>query len=140
MRLTILLALFLLIIGCSNSLDEKRIKANASFAIGNKLMCTLVQSSDKKDIDKKLTFIGLNSAQPEVLFEGGMSYPLKKIFENERTLSLALATTVLGTAKTGGIDSFVIDKKTGKLSRVSAGLIDVPSSGVYSIASLGICK
>lgn len=139
MRLTILLAL-LFLMSCSYSLDEKRIKANASFAIGDKLMCTLVQSSDKKDIDKNLTFIGLNSAQPEVLFEGGMSYPLKKIFENERTLSLVLATTVLGTAKTGGIVSFVIDKKTGKFSRVSAGLIDLPGSGVYSIASLGVCK
>jgi hypothetical protein len=139
MHLTILFVLFLLV-ACSNSLDEKRIKSNASFVIGDKLMCTLVQSSDKKDINKNLTFIGLNSAQPEGLFEGGMSSPLKKIFENERTLSLVLATTVLGKAKTGGIDSFVIDKKTGKFSRVSTGLIDLPDSGVYSIASLGICK
>lgn len=133
MRLTILLALFLLI-GCSNSLDEKRIKANASFVMSDKLIGTIVQSSDKSDIGKNLTFIGLNSAQPEVLFESGMSYPLKKIFESERTLSLVLATV----SRSGGIDSFVIDKKTGKFSRVSVGLIEI--SGVYSVASLGACK
>lgn len=104
--------------------------------MSDKLIGTIVQSSDKNDIGKSLTFIGLNSAQPEVLFESGMSYPLKKIFENESTLSLVLANV----SKSGGIDNFVIDKKTGKFSRVSAGLIEITGSGVYSVASLGVCK
>jgi len=133
MRLSILFVL-LLLIGCSNSLDEKRIETNASFAMSDKLIGSIVQSSDKDDIGKVITFIGLNSSHPEVLFESGMSYPLKKRFENERTLSLVLA----GESKSGGIDSFVIDKKKGKFSRVSAGLIKM--SGVYSVASLGVFK
>ncbi len=134
MRFAILSVVLFLLVGCSNSLDEKQIKASASFVMSDKLMGTIVQSSDKNDIGKNFTFTGLNSAYPEVLFESGMSYPLKKRFENERTLSLVLAAV----SKSGGIDSFVVDKKTGKFSRVSAGLI--ASSGVYSVASLGVCK
>lgn len=131
---SILLLILFFFVGCSNSLDEKQIKANPSFAMGDKLMGTIVQSSDKNDIGKNLTFTGLSSAYPEVLFESGMSYPFKKRFENDRTLSLVLA----GDSKSGGIDSFVIDKKTGKFSRVSAGLVTI--SGVYAVASLGVCK
>lgn len=139
MRLSILLFLFLLM-SYSNSLAEKQIEDNASFAINDKLLCTIVQSSDKNDISRNLTFSRLNSAQPEVQFENGMSYQFIKIFEDERTLSMVLATAVSGTAKSGGIDGFVIDKITGKFSRVSAGLIKLPGAGVYSIASLGVCK
>lgn len=133
MRLTILLALFL-VIGCSDLLDESRFKEHTSFVMSDRLMGTIVQSTDKSDIGKTLTFIGLNSDQPEVLFESGMSYPLKKIFENERTLSLALAPP----SKSGGLDDFVIDKRKGKFSRISAGLIEI--KGVYSVASLGVFK
>lgn len=134
MRFAILSLVLFSLIGCSNSLDEKQIKTSESFVMSDKLMGTIVKSSDKNDIGKNLTFNGLNSAYPEVLFESGMSYSLQKGFENKRTLTLVLA----GVSKSGGIDSFVIDKKTGKFSRVSAGLIEI--SGVYSIASLGVCK
>ena len=134
MRFTVLVFTLFFLVGCNDTLDEKQISANPSFVMGNKLMGTIVQSSDKNDIGKKLTFTNLNTHYPEILFENGMSYMFEKRFENERTLSLVLA----GESKSGGIDSFVIDKKTGKFSRVSAGLITI--SGVYSVASLGVCN
>ncbi|MEC4684122.1 MAG: hypothetical protein VST71_00065 [Nitrospirota bacterium] len=134
MRIAALSLILFFLVGCSNSLDEKKIKSNPSFVMGDKLMCTIIQSSDKNDIGKNLTFTGLNSSFPDVLFESGMNYSFRKRFENERTLSLVLA----GESKSGGIDSFVIDKKTGKFSRVSAGLITF--SGVYAVASLGVCN
>ncbi|MBN1869262.1 MAG: hypothetical protein JW847_01625 [Candidatus Omnitrophica bacterium] len=118
----------------ANALDQKEVKANPSFAMGDKLMCSTVQSSDKKDVGNKLTFIGLNGNQPEVMFESGMTFPYKKLFENERTLTLVLARE----STSGAVDGFVIDKQNGKFSHVSAGLI--PGDGVYSIATLGVCK
>ena len=136
MRFTILILSFVLIsfTAYSGTLDERRIKASDSFVMRDKLMGTIVQSSDKNDIGKNLTFTGLHSVHPKVIFESGMTYTLKKRFENERTLTLVLA----GVSKSGGIDSFVIDKKTGKFSRVSTGLISI--AGIYSVASLGVCK
>lgn len=71
MRLSIVFVI-LLFIGCSNSLDEKEIKSNTSFAMSNKLIGSIIQSSDKNDIGNVITFIGLNSDNPEVLFESGM--------------------------------------------------------------------
>jgi hypothetical protein len=134
MRFTMLFFILFFLVGCSDTLDEKRIGAKPSFVMGDKLMGTIVQSSDKNDIGKKLTFTNLNSLYPEILFENGSGYMFEKRFENERTLSLVLA----GESKSGGIDSFVIDKKTGKFSRVSTGLISI--SGVYAVASLGVCN
>lgn len=131
MRFTILIALFLLV-SCSNSLDEKQIPASSSFVMSDKLMGTVLQSSEKEGIGKNLTFFGLNTDKPNVLLSNGITYPLEKRFENERTLTLILASP----SKSGGIDSFVIDKKTGKFARVEAGLTD----DVYAISSLGACK
>jgi hypothetical protein len=118
----------------AGTLDERAIKASNAFVMQDNLNGIIVQSSDKNDIGKNFTFIGLFGNQPKILFESGMTYTFKKRFENERTLTLVLA----GESKSGGIDSFVIDKKTGKFSRVSAGLISI--AGVYSVASLGVCK
>lgn len=134
MRLFILLILF--VSGCSKSYEKKQIKGNPSFVMSDKLMGAIVHSSHKSDIGQNLTFISLNSNQPEILFESGLTFFYKKLFENERTLTLVLSRE----SQSGAIDSFVIDKKTGEFSRVSAGLIVTPGEGVYSISSLGVCK
>lgn len=130
MRLTALFFLFLLT-ACSNSLDEKKIEPNTTFLMTDNLMGTILQSSDRKEIGRKVSFIGLNSDQPKVLFESSVTFPLKKVFESEKTVSL-----VLVASGSGSIDGFVIDKTTGKFSRISAGSV----FGVYSTASLGVCK
>ena len=135
MRKALLLTL-LLLSPFANALDQKEIKVNSSFVMSDKLMCSIVQSSNKEDVGKNLTFIGLNGNQPEVSFESDMNFPYRKLFEDERTLTLVLGQE----SKSGAVDSFVIDKKNGKFSRVSAGLIVIPGEGVYSIASLGVCK
>lgn len=133
-KISLLILLFLS--PFANALDQKEIEANSSFVMSDKLMCTIVQSSDKEDVGKNLTFIGLNGNQPEVLFDSGMNFPYRKSFENERTLTLVLARE----SQSGTVDSFVIDKKDGKFSRVSAGLIVLPDEGIYSVASVGVCK
>ena len=120
----------------ANALDQKKIKATPAFAISDELICTIVQSSEERYAGENLTFIGLKGVHPEVLFESGMTFPYRKLFEDETALTLVLARE----SKSGAIDSFVIDKKTGKFSRVSAGSIAIPGEGVYSIASLGVCK
>lgn len=138
-RIPLLTAFFIGVLtlsSCNEALDQKEMKASPSFTMGDKLMGTIVQSSKKEDVGESLTFDGLNGNQPEVLFESGVSFLYRKLFENERTLTLVLARE----SQSGAIDSFVIDKKTGEFSRVSAGVIVIPGEGIYSIASLGICK
>jgi hypothetical protein len=135
MRKVIFFAL-LIQMSLANALDQKEIQANPSCVMGDKFIGTIVQSSEKADIGKNITFIGLNGNQPELLLESGVKFSYKKLFENKRTLSLVLARE----SERGAIDSFVIDKQTGKFSRVSAGLVTLPGEGVYSIASLGVCK
>lgn len=130
MRL-IIMSILILLSSCSDSLDEKKILPNPLFIMSDNLMGTILQSSSKDEIGKKVSFIGLNSDSPKVLFESGMTSPLEKVFESKETMSL-----ILVASGSGGIDGFVIDKTSGKFSRVSAGSM----LGVYSTASLGICK
>lgn len=101
------------------------------FVMSDNLMGTLIKSSSHDQIGDKVTFVGLNSNQPKVVFESGTTSPLQKIYESERTLTLILVA--LGS---GSIDSFVIDKKTGKFARVTAGNV----YGVYATAAVGTIK
>lgn len=130
MRFVVLCSLVLLT-ACSRPLNEKQIPPNPSFLMSDNLMGTILQSSDRNEIGKKVSFIGLKSDQPKALFESGVTSPLKKVFESEETISL-----ILVASGSGSLEGFVIDKKTGKFSRISAGSF----FGVYSTASLGVCK
>ena len=55
---------------------------------------------------------------------------MKKVYESEETVVVQLIATA-----TGGLDSLVIDKTTGKFSRATAGSL----AGVYASASVGTC-
>jgi len=101
------------------------------FMMADNLMCTIEVSSDKSEVGKKIALIGLKSQTPKVIYESGITSPMVKVFESEKTLTIQLVAT-----GSGSIDAIVIDKTTGRFSRATAGSL----MGVYSTASLGSCR
>jgi hypothetical protein len=102
------------------------------------LVGTIAKSSDHGNVGQHITFVGLHSTTPKVVFEntGGTS-PVQRVFEDDTTLTLVL----VGSA-TGGVDAFVINKKTGLFANVSASgsLSTSENFGVSAVASVGSCK
>jgi hypothetical protein len=120
-----------LFFACGSNLDSSNLPLNKQFVMADNLMCNVKDSSDKKEIGKKINLMGLTTTQPKAKFESGVTSPLQKVFESESTL-----TVLLIASDTGSVDAFVIDKKNGHFSRASAG----SCAGVYSLASIGICQ
>lgn len=128
--LSILMLVIIFIIACQK-LDDSKLQTTPSFQMMNNLIGTIQQSSDKKEIGKKVSFIDLNSTMPEVLLESGMTTPLQIIYNTDETMTLQCVAKWSGST-----DTFIIDKKTGKFARASAGSF----LGVYATASLGTLK
>ena len=122
---------FGLLLACGRNLDSSSLPLNEQFVMADNLMCTIKDSSDKKEMGKKITLIGLTTTQPKSKFESGTASPLQKVFESESTLTVQLIA-----AGSGSVDAFVINKKNGHFSRAEAGSF----MGVYSSASIGICQ
>jgi hypothetical protein len=129
-RLTILLFFCMPILSCQQ-LDESRLPQLPAFQMSNNMMGTILQSSDREEIGHKVSFIGLNTNEPKVLYESGVTSPLQRIYESDRTLTLQIVAS-----GTGSVDTFVIEKKTGKFARAAAGSL----AGVYASAGLGTLK
>jgi len=134
----ILPALILTIItsGCDrlsnqSTIDFDSVAGTPAFVMADNLMGTILKSSDVKEVGKKVTFVGLHSSTPKVVFETGMTSPLQKIHEDNDSLTLLLVASLSGST-----DAFVINKRTGKFARASAGSF----AGVYASASVGTCK
>ncbi|NOT34856.1 MAG: hypothetical protein HOP12_11895 [Candidatus Eisenbacteria bacterium] len=115
----------------SHSLNLDEVAGTPAFAMSDKLMGTVVRSSDRAEIGDKLAFVGLLSNDPSVLFESGMTSPLQKVNEDARSMTLLLVAS-----GSGSVDAFVLDKQSGKFSRASTGMV----GGVYASASVGTCK
>lgn len=114
------------------ALDSNEIAAIKSFVMARDLVGAIQQSSEPKEIGETFTFIALDSEKPRVMFhKNGNTSPLTKVFEDENTLTL-----ILIASGSGSLDAFVIDKKTGKFARVTAGNF----LGTHASASLGACK
>jgi len=122
---------FGLLFACGSSLDSNSLPLNKQFVMADNLMCTIKDSSDKKEIGKKIALMGLTTTQTKAKFESGVISPLQKVFESESTL-----TVLLIASGSGSVDAFVIDKKNGHFSRATAGSV----AGVYSLASIGTCQ
>ena len=131
-------SIFLLILGMGISLlllfsmpmKDTHLYAQG-FIMADNLMCTIEVSSDKNEVGKKIALIGLKSQTPKVVYESGVTSPMVKVFESEKTLTIQLVAT-----GSGSVDAIVIDKTTGRFSRATAGSL----MGVYSTASLGSCR
>jgi len=136
---TMLLLAISLVLACSGcgrlmgrgplNLDD--VAGSPGFAMTDNLMGTIVRSSDASDVGKKITFVGLRTEAPKVVFESGMTSPLMKVDDGPKTMTLLLVAS-----GSGSVDAFVIDKMSGKFSRASAGSF----AGVYASASVGTCK
>jgi hypothetical protein len=130
LRVLVVLSLGLLF-ACGSNLDSSKLPPNKQFVMEDNLICTIKDSSNKKEIGKTITLIGLATTQPKAKFESGVTSPLQKVFESESTL-----TVLLIASGSGSVDAFVIDKKNGHFSRAEAGSF----GGVYSSASIGTCQ
>ena len=119
-----------LLFACGSKLDSSSLSVNSQFMMADNLICTIKASSDKKEVGKKITLMGLTTIQPKAKYESGVTSPLQRVFESESTL------TVLIISGVGSVDAFVIDKKNGHFSRAAAGSL----AGVYSLASIGTCQ
>jgi hypothetical protein len=122
---------FGLLFACGSNLDSSSLPVNNQFMFADNLMCTIKDSSDKKEIGKKITLMGLTTTQPKAKYQSGVTSPLQKVFESESTL-----TVLLVASGSGSVDAFVIDKENGHFSRAMAGSF----AGVYSSASIGTCQ
>jgi len=134
-RTILLLGVALTFAGCKE-LDESELSGVKGFIMRNNLMCTIKQSTDTSEIMQKISFIGVRTDKPKVLISGqkglsSITARMRKIFETSDTVTLQLIE-----AGTGGVETFVIDKKSGKFARATAGSL----SGVYASASLGTCE
>lgn len=112
-------------------LETEEIKGTPSFIMANNLSCQILYSTNKEDVGKYISLLNLFSDVPRALFPSGVDSPMQKAYETENVL-----TMILIASGSGGIDAFVLDKKTGIFARVSAGSF----LGVYSVASRGNCK
>ena len=130
LRLMMVLSLALLF-SCESKIDSSSLPSNQHFVMADNLMCTVKESSDKKEIGIKIILIGLTTTQPKAKHESGTTSPLQKVFETESTL-----TCLLIASGSGCVDTFVIDKKKGHIARATAGSL----LGVYSSASIGTCQ
>jgi len=128
----VLMALSLgLLFACRSNLDSSSLPVNNQFMMADNLMCTITDSSDKKEIGRKITLMGLTTTQPKAKYESGVTSPLKKVFESESAL-----TVLIIASGSGSVDAFIIDKKKGHFCRAAAGSF----AGVYSSASIGTCQ
>jgi hypothetical protein len=116
--------------GCSGHLD--RVAGTPGFVMSDNLMGTVLKASDRSEVGKRITFVGLLTDTPQVVFESGVTSPLKKVFEESESMTLLLVASA-----TGSIDAFVIDKSTGKFSRAAVGDF---LGEVYASAWVGRCK
>lgn len=133
LRLLLLLAFTVVIGGCdAGRINLADVEGHSDFLLSDNLMGTVLKASAREDVGEKLTFVGLNTADPRVVFGGtGGNQPFTKVYETEKVVTLLWVAT-----GTGSVDAFVIDKETGKFARAAAGKF----GGIYASASVGLCR
>ena len=137
-KLGILVATAFLLAGCySDSANLQSSQGNPSFFFKNDLYCKFLtdqQTGEKTESyeGKNVSFVGLNTNQPRVLFPSGSGSQLfQKKYETDRTLVIQLVASW-----TGSTDTFTINKVDGTFSETGAGTI----LGGYTFTRTGTCK
>jgi hypothetical protein len=95
------------------------------------LICTIEESSNKRSTGNRISLLGLQTDTPKTLYESGVTSPMEKLWESDKTLTIQLVAT-----GTGSVDTILIDKTTGRFSRATAGSL----AGVYADAERGSCR
>jgi hypothetical protein len=130
-RWTLLAISWVLLSNCTRfqqaPVDLDHVPPTPGFFMSDNLMGTVSASSDPKEVGKKITFVGLESSSPKVVFESGITSPLVIVHNDVQVMTLMLI------ASTGSVDTFAIDKMDGRFARASAGAF----TGVNALASVG---
>jgi hypothetical protein len=107
------------------------ISANEGFVMKDNLMCTVESSSERDDRGSRISLLGIKGPAPKVLYESGVTSPMKTLWESDTSITIQLVA-----GGTGSVDTIVVDKTTGKFSRATAGSL----VGVYSSPQQGRCR
>jgi len=138
--LVIMLGALLATVGCDqpwNGGSAIELDASAGmsgFMMADHLAATIVKSTDTSEVGRKLTFVNVNTDAPMVVFETGLQSPLKKVHEDNTSMTL-----VLVGSGTGSVDAFVIDKTTGLFARGTATAAST-AAGIRAHAAVGSLK
>lgn len=111
------------------TLDD--VARSPGFVMADNLVGTVLKSSNQAEVGRQLTFVGLLSAAPRIVFDSGMTSPVQKVADSPNAITLLLVAS-----GSGSVDVFVIDKNAGKFSRAAAGAL----AGVHALASVGMLK
>ena len=128
-RLTIRFGFFLMVMILSHTFGNPP-PAVAEFRMSDALVCTIETSSAPAETGKKIALTGLATAVPQVFFENHVRSSMVKLFESEQTLVIQLVAAI-----SGSVDTFVIDKRTGRFAHAAAGSF----LEVHAVAETGSC-
>lgn len=124
------LGFFLLAMMLSHALGNRPLAA-AEFRMADALVCTIEASSSPAEAGRKIALTGLTTAAPQAVFENHVRSSMVKLFESEQTLVIQLVAAI-----SGSVDTFVIDKRTGRFAHTAAGSF----LEVHAVAETGTCR
>ena len=133
MRIFALLPLLIVATSCSGGPSQSDIKPNPNFLFSNHMTGTLLDSSEKSEKGPSVSFVNMNTNAPSVVFgKSGGSSPMKKIFESEEIVVIQLVAS-----GSGSVDTFLIEKKTGRFARSTLGSI---MNSLYASKGYGVLQ
>ena len=68
---------------CARDVTDDGVDPVPYFEMSDNMMGTVIRSSARADVGKKVTFVGLKSGQPKVVLRAGWTSPLQKMYKDE---------------------------------------------------------
>ncbi|MEI7452330.1 MAG: hypothetical protein WCK37_03980 [Candidatus Falkowbacteria bacterium] len=100
------------------------------FQYKTSLECTVGISTNSNEIGSAISFTGLDTLSPKVLYQADRPIDLEKVYDNNGRIILQ---TIAGGNP--NIDTFLINKETGVFAKSSMG----DFWGIYVVATKGTC-
>jgi PBP1b-binding outer membrane lipoprotein LpoB len=94
------------------------------------MVCSVAISTNQAEIGTPISFTGLDTQNPKVLYQANTPIDLEKVYDNNGRIILQ---TVAGGNP--NVDTFLINKETGVFSKSSMG----DFWGIYIVADKGTC-
>lgn len=133
MRIFALLPYLIFVTACASGPSQSDIKPNPNFLFSDHMTGTLLESSNKSGKGQPISFVNMNTNAPSVVFgKSGVSSPMKKIFESDEIVVIQLVAS-----GSGSVDTFLIEKKTGRFARSALGSI---MNSLYASKGYGILQ
>jgi hypothetical protein len=86
---------------------------------GKSLIGTVTDSPDKAKLNQQVTFAGLSTSHPVVIYPSGYDYKMTTVFENEDLIVLQFIADI-----TGSTDTIYIEKKAHRFLIVTVGALE----------------